>query len=74
MKRNSLSLLFLSLLVAGAFLFQQVSRASGTSGKELTFSKDIAPIFFKNCAECHRPGEGSPFSVLSYKDVRPWAK
>src|SRR5499433_842651 len=50
--------------------------ASGpvTSPKNVTFSKDVAPIFYKNCAECHRPGESAPFSVLSYKDVRPWAK
>src|SRR5262244_1469271 len=50
--------------------------ASGpvTSPKNVTFSKDIAPIFYKNCAECHRPGESAPFSVLSYKDARPWAK
>ena len=40
----------------------------------VTFTKEIAPIFFKSCAECHRPGEAAPFSVLSYKDVRPWAK
>lgn len=42
--------------------------------KEVTFNKDIAPIFFKSCAECHRQGEIAPFSVMSYKDVRPWAK
>ena len=41
---------------------------------DLTFNKDIAPLFFKNCAECHRPGETAPFSALTYKDVRPWAK
>ncbi|MBS1811116.1 MAG: hypothetical protein JST84_23335, partial [Acidobacteria bacterium] len=35
---------------------------------------DIAPIFFKNCAECHRPGEIAPMSLMSYKEVRPWAK
>jgi len=46
----------------------------GTSPKNVTFSKDIAPIFYKSCAECHRPGEAAPFSVLSYKDLRPWAK
>ena len=45
-----------------------------SAAKSVTFSKDIAPIFFKNCAECHRAGEGAPFSVMSYKDVRPWAK
>jgi mono/diheme cytochrome c family protein len=41
---------------------------------DLTFNKDIAPLFFKNCAECHRPGETAPFSALTYKDVRPWAR
>jgi hypothetical protein len=39
-----------------------------------TFTRDVAPILFKNCAECHRPGEIAPFSVMSYRDVRPWAK
>src|SRR6185436_9359254 len=46
----------------------------GTSPKNVTFSKEVAPIFYKSCAECHRAGEAAPFSVLSYKDVRPWAK
>ncbi len=34
-----------------------------------TFNRDIAPIVYKNCAECHRPGEAAPFSLLSYQDV-----
>jgi hypothetical protein len=41
---------------------------------EPTFSKDVAPIFFKNCTNCHRPGEIAPMSLLTYKDTRPWAK
>jgi mono/diheme cytochrome c family protein len=45
-----------------------------SAGKSVTFTKEVAPIFYKSCAECHRPGEVAPFSVLSYKDVRPWAK
>jgi hypothetical protein len=39
-----------------------------------TFSRDIAPIFYKNCTNCHRPGEIGPMSLLTYKDARPWAK
>ena len=39
-----------------------------------TFSKDVAPIIFKNCAGCHRPGEIAPMSLLTYEDARPWAK
>ena len=25
-----------------------------------TFSKDVAPILFKNCVECHRPTAMAP--------------
>ncbi|MEE2777375.1 MAG: cytochrome c [Acidobacteriota bacterium] len=39
-----------------------------------TFSRDVAPIFFENCAQCHRPGEVAPMSLLSYQEVRPWAR
>jgi len=39
-----------------------------------TFAKDVAPIFYKNCTSCHRPGEIAPMSLLTYKDARPWAK
>src|SRR5262245_22107245 len=39
-----------------------------------TFTKDIAPIVYKHCAQCHRPGEVAPMSLLSYEDVRPWAR
>src|SRR5262245_54173708 len=39
-----------------------------------TFNTDIAPIVFKNCAPCHRPGEAGPFSLLTYQDVLKKAK
>jgi mono/diheme cytochrome c family protein len=39
-----------------------------------TYSRDVAPIFFKNCTNCHRPGEIAPMSLLTYGDARPWAK
>jgi hypothetical protein len=40
----------------------------------VTFSKDVAPIFYQSCTGCHRPGEVAPMSLLTYKDARPWAK
>jgi mono/diheme cytochrome c family protein len=65
----------LSLIVGLAFIATTQADTTKTKiAKTVTFSKDIAPIFNKNCAECHRPGESAPFSTLSYKDVRPWAK
>ena len=47
---------------------------SGAGKASLTFSKDIAPIFYKNCVGCHRPGEIAPMSLITYKEIRPWAK
>jgi hypothetical protein len=35
----------------------------------VTWSEHIAPIVFKNCTPCHRPGESGPFSLLSYDDA-----
>ena len=42
---------------------------SAAVADEITFNKHIAPIVWKNCAGCHRPGEVAPFSLLSYRDV-----
>ncbi len=39
-----------------------------------SFNRDIAPVIFKNCSPCHRPGEAGPFSLLTYDDVRRKAK
>jgi hypothetical protein len=48
--------------------------ASSDTKSSATFTKDIAPIFYKNCIGCHRPGEIAPMSLMTYKEVRPWAK
>src|SRR5260370_18975666 len=39
-----------------------------------TFSKDVAPILYDRCLECHRQGEAAPMAFTSYAEVRPWAK
>src|SRR5438128_7881944 len=35
----------------------------------VTFNRQIAPIIYRNCSPCHRPGEAAPFSLLSYQDA-----
>ncbi len=40
----------------------------------LTFNRDIAPIMFRSCATCHRPGEAAPFSLLNYSDAKKHAR
>ena len=39
-----------------------------------TFSKDVAPILYKSCVECHRPTMFAPMSLVSYDEARPWAR
>src|SRR5205085_1724748 len=39
-----------------------------------TFSENIAPIIYKNCTLCHRPGSAGPFNLISYNDVKKHAK
>src|SRR5258708_1277794 len=48
--------------------------AQALVGEPVTFNKHIAPIVFKNCVPCHRPGESGPFSLLTYDDVKKHAR
>ena len=41
----------------------------GNTEKPVTYNKDIAPILYKNCTACHRPGEVAPFQLMSYRDA-----
>lgn len=38
------------------------------------YTKDVAPILFKHCVQCHKPKDIAPMSFLDYKSTRPWAK
>ena len=40
----------------------------------VTFYHDIAPIVYRNCSPCHKPGESAPFPLLSYDDVKRHAQ
>ncbi len=42
--------------------------------RDATFTKDVAPILQRACQNCHRPGAIAPMSLVSYDDVRPWAR
>lgn len=52
-----------------------VACISDASAQEThTFARDVAPILFKHCVTCHRPGQTVPFSLLTYEDARPRAR
>ncbi len=57
-----------AVLFALAALMSVEARA-GEPAKP-TFTEHVAPIVFENCAGCHRPGQGAPFNLLSYRDVK----
>ena len=74
-KIRVVAIALISLVAAALYALPAIQASGpGTSPKNVTFNKEVAPIFFKSCAECHRPGEAAPFSLLTYEQARPWAK
>lgn len=35
-----------------------------------TFTRDIAPVIYRNCSGCHHSGEIAPFPLITYEDVK----
>src|SRR5436190_4482900 len=53
-----------ALLIASPLALYGASAAA-----PVTFNKDIAPIIYRHCSSCHRPGEAAPFPLVSFQDV-----
>ncbi|GEM_PF-1028450 len=70
--KNLLLIVVLSVLFC--FIGLNSGQADNPKANSITFTKDIAPIFYRKCAVCHRPGEIAPMSLLTYKQARPWAR
>lgn len=49
-------------------------QASEAQLGQVTFNHDIAPILYRSCSACHRPGEAAPFSLLTYFDAKKHAR
>jgi hypothetical protein len=47
---------------------------TGTASVDVTFAKDIAPILQRSCQQCHRADGGAPMPLVTYEEVRPWAR
>jgi mono/diheme cytochrome c family protein len=60
--------------VALAGLIGSAASVYAQSPATPTFSKDVAPILYQNCTNCHRTGEIGPMPLVSFSDARPWAK
>src|SRR5216684_699275 len=56
------------LLLAGPAFAADAKRTA--PAPQVTFYREIAPIIHRNCSPCHKPGESTPFSLLTYEDVK----
>jgi hypothetical protein len=63
-------------LLLGAFALTAASTPvrAADSARQLTFTRDIAPIFQAKCETCHRPDNMAPMSLRTYEEVRPWVR
>ena len=50
------------------------SIAADGASTPVTFAKDVAPILQAKCQDCHRAGSMAPMSLITFEDVRPWAR
>jgi hypothetical protein len=65
-----LSSLVAAIVAGTAGMRAQAPAAAG----DVTFAKDIAPILQHSCQECHHPDGVGPMSLMTYDEVRPFAK
>jgi len=56
-----------------AVLAPAAVRAQATT-ESVTFTKHVAPILQRSCQNCHRPDGVAPMSLVTYEEVRPWAR
>jgi hypothetical protein len=69
-RRFTIGTLFLgvSMMMSGG------AAAPQAAGPAPTFAKDVAPILYTRCVDCHRPAMFAPMSLVTYEEVRPWAR
>lgn len=47
---------------------------SVSAAEPVTFYEHIVPLLQQHCQECHHPGGGSPFSLITFEDVSSQAE
>src|SRR4051812_4970034 len=59
----------LALLIPAA-----LSAQSSPAAADVTFTKDVAPVLQRSCQGCHHANGVAPMSLVTYEEVRPWAR
>jgi mono/diheme cytochrome c family protein len=79
-RRASILALAAAALAAPVLAAAPRAAADAPAGAAVTFTRDVLPILQENCQTCHRHGGDNytgmvaPMSLLTYDEVRPWAK
>ena len=74
MTRNKKAQALLFVLTAALIAFAPSRPVVGQTQTAPTFTKDVAPILQRSCQSCHRPNSVAPMSLITYEEVRPWAR
>ena len=63
-----------TLIIMALIALGTTANAQSAPERQVTFTKDVAPILQRSCQICHRPGSIAPMSLLKYEEGRPWVK
>ena len=61
-------------LALGAMCVTASSAFAADAPKQVTFSRDVAPILQAKCQQCHQPNSIAPMSLMTYQETRPWIR
>jgi Flp pilus assembly protein TadD len=59
--RQASGAILLLCLMSGSCRGAETGTKASRSGPPPTFANDVAPILYKNCVTCHRPGQAAPW-------------
>jgi mono/diheme cytochrome c family protein len=71
---RNLGLFGLVLIATVGIRAQTPTTATPRGPGEVTFAKDVLPILQRSCQQCHHADGVAPMSLVTYNEVRPYAK
>jgi hypothetical protein len=60
--------------LAGLSASREDGPATNAPAKQVTFTKDVAPILQQKCQVCHQPNSIAPMPLVTYEDAREFAR
>ena len=73
-RKSRIAIQRVASILTAAFTMVAALPVAAQTASQVTFSKDVAPIFQAKCQQCHQPESIAPMSLITYKDARPWAR